>query len=150
MGKRGPKKTPTATLAQRGSWRAKERKAEPEAGPLAALPDPPGDMPDAAAVYWRNMAPTLHASGRLKVDDLPAFGRYCRAMARFVELDGMLDVSDRAWIMNMRDLHTMLREYDARFGLTPSDRAEMALPDRTKDSEGEGKSRFFGGPRVVA
>jgi phage terminase small subunit len=148
MGARGPKRTPTATLAQRGSWLAKTRKGEPTPERLPECPAAPGDLMTSARNIWAAMAPSLWASGRLTADDVPAFARYCRTHARFTELDANLDITDRGAVMNLRDLHNMLKEYDARFGLTPSDRAEMAVasPGAAKGKRAIGS----GGLSVVA
>jgi phage terminase small subunit len=127
MGKRGPKPTPTATLAQRGSWRAKVRDGEPTPERLPECPAAPGDLMPSARSVWSSMAPSLYASGRLTADDVPAFARYCSTAALFRELAAGLDINDRGAVMNLRDMHNMLKEFDARFGLTPSDRAEMAV-----------------------
>ena len=56
MGRRGPPPTPTAKLARRGSWRAAERAAEPDA--LEALPPRP-QLGEIATAVWDTYEPIL-------------------------------------------------------------------------------------------
>lgn len=149
MGKRGPKKTPTATLERRGSWRAKERAGEPEAPVGSSVPKPPKSVSGEAREIWVQIAPTLWASGRLSLDALRTFERYCRTYAlwhRVMETaeSGMVD---REVALTLQKLDEQVRRLEAGFGLTPADRAELAIPEQKDDG---GKGRFFNKPRIVA
>src|SRR3990167_11235512 len=81
VGKRGPAPTPTATLKQRGSWRANERKNEPQ--PERRIPDCPDWLAPEAAEVWNQMAVLLDAMGVLTVADGNALARYCVLWVRW-------------------------------------------------------------------
>ena len=64
MGKRGPPKTPTKILQMQGSWRAKDRKGEPE--PEAAVaPKCPSWVPVVGREKWDEIVGPLEDAGRL-------------------------------------------------------------------------------------
>jgi phage terminase small subunit len=134
-----PKKTPTETLAKRGSWRAKERGNEPKPPAPNALPA--HTLSGRAAEVWEELGAKLLVSGLLTVADVPAFRRYCRITAAWER--AMEDVEtgqklDRQAILTLAKLEEMLRKLDANFGLSPADRTSIAVAPETND-----KSKFF-------
>lgn len=135
MGKRGPKPAPTAVLAQRGSWRAKERDGEPEAPVLQVAPACPKGLTGDAATIWKEAAPTMVGMGTLTAEDLRTFERYCRAYALWVKKAEQLDKADEITETDAKTLSQLdntLRRLEAVFGKTPADRAGLKLSPQEK------------------
>lgn len=142
MGKRGPKKTPTQRLANRGSWRALERKGEPQPKPADMMP-PPEHLSGEAAAIWIETLPKLKGCGVFSEIDGNAFERYCRTYAAWRrvldEFEGATEVDWRT-ICNMQKLDEMVRRLEASFGLNPADRAELNVAEPKED---DGKRNIF-------
>jgi P27 family predicted phage terminase small subunit len=117
---------------------------EPVGSPLAEPvpgehePLPPADLSDGARQVWDELAPDLRRCGLLTFWDVPVFVAFCAAVAqhrealRLVDQQGLMVASAR---LKDRDVPNPLigvanRAADlalkcsARFGLTPTDRAE--------------------------
>ena len=138
----GPKPTPTATLAARGSWRASERQGEPSPARVTQVRAPSDLSPDARKV-WKALAPGLIATGVLTVSDVPAFVRFCRLTAAWrAAMTTVETAPDRQNVLILGKLDEMLRKLEASLGLTPADRTGIRVDQPKTDS----KSRFFGGP----
>jgi phage terminase small subunit len=133
MGKRGPKPTPTAILEKRGSWRAKERTAEPETVPFRDVPECPQGLTGDAAAVWREDAPRMVGIGTLTAEDLRAFERYCRQFALWRKLMAQVEAAEIVEETDIRALEKVndtLRRLEAVFGKTPADRASLKLPEQ--------------------
>ncbi len=77
MGKRGPKKTPTAILKLRNSWRADGR---PDQEPLPAFkPKCPSFLNKHAKAFWRKNLPVLMDSGLMAELYVPKLVMLCAA-----------------------------------------------------------------------
>lgn len=139
---RGPKKTPTATLAARGSWRANTRPNEPMPEPVDSMA-PPSTVKGRAAKIWKSLAPRLAQSGLLTTADVHSLERYCRLLAAWesamkaVELD-----ATRQNVLALSTLDKLVRQLERGFGLTPADRAGLAVE---QPEPMDGKERFFRG-----
>lgn len=132
MGKRGPKKTPTAILAARGSRTVEKRKREPKAP--AILPSPPAWLGADGKKLWRALAPKLTDSGIATDLDTTSFGLLCtacdhfHAARRIVEKEGLMATSDKGSVyqnpaVGMRNqAFKQLSEMLCQFGLTPASR----------------------------
>lgn len=135
MGKRGPKPTPTATLAARGSWLAKTRDGEPAPDGLLEAPEPPASLKGEARRLWLASAPGMVGIGTLTADDLPAFERYCRAHALWMrkvdEVEAAEEITE-SMTKALVNLDNQLRRLEAAFGKNPADRAGIKVPERSK------------------
>ena len=165
MGRRGPAPTPTKELELRGSWRAKERKGyEPIPGD-APITKPP--MLSAKAEWvWELIVPRLEAMGVLtEVDDIHC-AMYCNAVQNYKDCQDFIDKAGA--VMPIKDkegaviglkqvpqsrmmvaLMTQITRLGGKMGLSPSDRASIAL-ERIEDDQPEDDSiPFFGGGAVM-
>ena len=75
MGRPGPAPTPTRLLQLRGSWRARQRAAEPK--PRRTRPRPPVSLPDEAKKVFITLARQLHSQHVAVAIDAQALARYC-------------------------------------------------------------------------
>lgn len=141
MGKRGPRKQPTALRILRGNP-SKERLDTGEPQPPADQIAPPDFCTGEAADKFRALAPQLHALGVLTNVDLDALGRYCvlhvewKKHLAICQRGGDVligrDESGRVKYTQVGPSATLVNKYGAQllrlaqeFGLTPSSRASM-------------------------
>jgi P27 family predicted phage terminase small subunit len=142
MGKRGPKPTPTAILAARGSWRATANPGEPR--PERGMPSTPSEVREDEDAHreWRRILPKLDAAGLLTKLDGEVLGNY--AIMRALRLRAYRALRDlraanpgkpveqtdtgQKIVRQVLDLTKALRATEAEFGLTPSARARIVLP----------------------
>src|SRR4051812_36960048 len=82
MAGRGPMPTPTATLKNRGSWRAKQRAGEPQFE--RGLPSCPTWLAAEGKAEWRRIAAQLDGAGLLTTADRAALAALCDAWADYV------------------------------------------------------------------
>jgi len=156
VGLRGPKPTPTAQLAARGSWRADARIAAGEPQAVAGCPECPDWLSGEAKIAWHHLIPLLHRSGILAQQDRNALARYCQVWARWKSCELFLsehgsvsdgadgsakEVPQSALALRLGDALTKMED---RFGLTPSARASIGNHLMTKEEPKNDKSRFFG------
>ena len=173
MGKRGPPKTPTATLKARGSWHANDRN-DPDLS--MALPNCPDWLKGAGREHWFALLPLMAAGGILRQTDGPALARYChlwkqwRECVDWLEKHGShaimsqqlrdenglpeLDENGEAKLIIMRvdefpqaklciKLAESLNRLENNFGLSPSARASLGVAGSASKKEETGKGRFF-------
>ena len=157
MGKRGPAKTPTKILNNRGSWRAKTRKGEPE--PTPGLPEPPSILCEKAKEKWDEIVPLLDEMGILYRIDGDAVARYCEAWAEWCEAQEW--IHEKGLYYPLKDDHgnikcfqqwpqvgianhsaEMMNKIGAQFGMTPSSRAGLSVDSGSRKNE-TGKGRHF-------
>jgi len=139
MGSRGPSKTPSNVKRFRGTYRG-DRSVN-EARPDQASPNPPSWLKDknARAIYKR-VAKVLAPAGLATVADQ-------QALARLAQLEALQDqvlsgdlsltvpgsqgqpVANPAY-RYVIDLHTQIEKLYQRFGMTPSARAGINIPDQ--------------------
>jgi P27 family predicted phage terminase small subunit len=88
MAKKGPRPTPTAELAARGSHRAKEprRRNEITIPPLLDVPVAPEWLTDAAQGHFERLAPMLHATGLLSLADVDVLSMLAERLAQYTDL----------------------------------------------------------------
>ena len=157
MGKRGPKPTPTKTLKLRGSWRANDRKGEPQ--PDAARPKCPHWLNREAKATWKQIVPQLADMGVLTKIDCNALARYCDAWARWRKMAEFIDATGEVYTLKddsgklthiqqlpqvgiYHKLGQMLTRLEAEFGLTPSARAGISVPAGQQGADDD-DSKFF-------
>ncbi|NEB00612.1 phage terminase small subunit P27 family [Streptomyces sp. SID13726] len=159
MGKRGPVGKPTALRVLHGDRkdRINTDEPQPDAGEVA----PPDWLGDRALEVWDGYAPELEAKRVLTPWDVEAFANWCDAVARrrdaaehvdeegaVVELNvfnknGELTGTRRAknpWLLALDAADVQVQRYGARFGLTPSDRAGLKIPN---EGNGQGAERLL-------
>ena len=155
MGKRGPKKTPTAILEQRGSWRAKTRGKEPETNP--GWPDIPEFQYPEEIHIWHRTCRRLEKSGVLSESDQSVIEGYCvalcgdRRMRRILaekgeiydhkNKDGTITPRVRPEAKRADVYEKRLRKLEQKLGLDPSARAELAPIRHSNPNENRGKKR---------
>lgn len=89
MGKRGPKRTPTATLRLRGSRLAKDRQDDLKVPP--GLPSMPRWLPEAGKLEWKRIARPLFERGVLTHLDRTVLALYCCAVSDFLECKAIIE-----------------------------------------------------------
>lgn len=136
MGKRGPKRTPTAVLVARGSWRGRERSAvEPEVQAATNI-DPPDNLDDEAKTIWRRVVKELQAigiMGEVDRESLYCYVEACREFDKAVQelkkgylyKDAVGNVQKSPWIAIKRDAAARIKQFAAEFGLTPASRSNV-------------------------
>lgn len=87
MGRRGPKRTPTIILRNRGSWLAGQRE---DVDFPAGTPEPPSWLSAEAKRAWDDLVPLLRHRGVLTRADGMALACLCTAWGRLVEAEALL------------------------------------------------------------
>lgn len=158
MGRRGPKPAPAAIKEQKAPVRSRHRKkvtAAPALAPSASGSAPTWMKGEALKIFQR-MAPMLRNMKLLTEADAPAFARYCKHYARWLELQKRLDKqgdiyeietasgvvrrADPAFVMADR-LDRMLLAIEDRFGLNPAERQRIMAARANTGTPGD----LFGG-----
>lgn len=145
MGRRGPKRTPTALNELRGNpgqRRTRHVEPKPHTTMLVACPSWLSGM---AKTEWKRRAPELTRLGLLTDLDVLQFAAYCQAAARWMRfekrLEGLMRTRDgelietpngfqqaHVLVKMARDAADQMRRFAALFGLSPADRASLSLP----------------------
>lgn len=130
---------------------------QPSAGEVAA----PDWLGDRALEVWDAYAPDLEAKRVLTSWDVEAFANWCDAVTRrrdaaeHVDAEGaVVDLpvfnkngeltghrrGKNPWLLALDAADAQARAYGARFGLTPSDRAGLKIPN---EGDGKGAERLL-------
>lgn len=134
--KPGPKKMPRGLAAIRG------KHVPPGLEPPVAASPPPKWLSQAAKAEWRRLQPELTRLGLLTVLDVAMFSAYCQAYARWrrheeqlAKVKNELVKAKRSDYVQAHPLVSMVKSalesmtrLAACFGLTPADRASLAMP----------------------
>lgn len=142
MGARGPAKTPTATLKQRGSWRGKTRKDEPATEP--GIPKCPRWVPKKARKHWKPIAEQLDEIGLMSPTYSLGLAQLVSALAHLIECEALVEehgyvagerVSHafRAWSVAWDRVDKAIKQ----FGMTPSAIAGLSASGKSKDASVE-------------
>jgi P27 family predicted phage terminase small subunit len=155
MGKRGPAKKPTKLKVLQGTARKKDLKRK-EPKPKQKAPRCPAWLPDEAKARWKQLAPQLEHMGLLTTVDGMTFSlllmHWALAVdaAKTLKKEGLTSEDERGlprkhpMAQILRDNSQMFKAYSAEFGLSPSSRANLDLPQ--KDDESDDARKFlFGG-----
>jgi P27 family predicted phage terminase small subunit len=121
---------------------------EREPAPIPGTPDPPEWLDAEAKAEWARVVLDLQAMGLLSRADRPAIAAYCTVWSRWVEAEAMvkkfgsivkspekgfpmkspyLSIADQAM--------EAMRKYLVEFGLTPSSRGRIKVPDSEAGDE---------------
>lgn len=137
MGKRGPAPKPTSLRILDGGHPERINRNEPKPGeaPIA----PTQELTEYAQEAWDRIAPDLTAKKVLTSWDCQAFTAYCVAAGTFREASEHLraygltgrgaaggEIKSPYWQI-MRDSIDAMVKLGGRFGLTPSDRAQLSI-----------------------
>ena len=136
MGKRGPKRTPTAILSKRGSRLVGSRRGEPTADP--STPAQPAWVKGHAIAYWRRAIKHLTAMGVLTVADGVALGMYCVYLDLWVKELGKGLAARSA--PDLKEYANQVFKRERSFGLSPADRAGLVVEPQRQD---KGKAKYF-------
>jgi P27 family predicted phage terminase small subunit len=159
MGKRGPRKQPTAVRLLKGD-RSKQGRRPQEPIPPAGELTPPEYIVGKAREKWEEVLPKLVAMRVMTPADLETLGRYCAVWEQWAKcLDQMrrgLDVlvirdkDGKVKYMQSAPAATMfvklgqsLLRMEQEFGLTPSARASMEVTNITQESDKAARFRAF-------
>ena len=134
MGKRGPARTPTVILDQRGSRLVKKRQGEPQFDERAVRPK---YLSKLEVEVWNRVAPKLAKQKVLTGADVATLGRYCQLFISYLKAQAFITANGisyegpsgrkewpeaRARIQLAQELLRIERE----FGLTPASRSNVA------------------------
>ena len=151
MAGKGPPKTPTLVLQQRGSHLAKRRLNEPK--PTAGAPNPPTWLKGEALREWKRLVGELDAIGLLTAVDRAAFAMLCQAWGDYVAARADVErmgatfttpkgyVAKNPMVTVRTDAFERWRKLAREFGLTPAARASLATP-KVDEDENRGRSQF--------
>lgn len=142
-------RTPTALKELRGTRRP-DREPAAIAEPDPEIPAPPVSLAAApwgerALAEWHYIAPRLASLGLLSALDGTMLAAYCHAVGRHeyaleqISLHGATQekggwVQVRPEVTIMRDALNDIKRFGALFGLSPSDRGGIAVPDKRSES----------------
>jgi P27 family predicted phage terminase small subunit len=155
MGKRGPAKTPTQVAVLHGYRKDRINATEPKPDPAAEI-RPPSWLDTTARTVWKATAPDLIRKGVLTAWDVEAFACWCDAVTRRrravrkVRAEGEIVESPvfgkngeqtgvrlgkNPWLLVLNEADAQVQRYGARFGLTPSDRADLSIGGADSDPD---------------
>ena len=142
MGRRGPKPEPEGVKEQKAPVRSRSRKtakAVPPNAPASSGAAPSWLKGEGLKIFLK-MAPALRGMKLLTETDVPAFSRYCKHYARWLDMQKRLDKdgefyeietasgkvrrADPAFTMADR-LDRMMLAFEDRFGLNPAERQRI-------------------------
>lgn len=147
MGRRGPAPLPTAIRILRGNP-SKRPLPKNEPQPDTGIPTRPDWLSPEAKREWSRLAPKLDKLGLLASEiDRGAFAAYCQTWATYVQ--AVKDLQERGTIQTaesgyesprasvgiMVKMLEKLSALGAKFGLSPSDRARISVPEPPKKDE---------------
>lgn len=135
---------PTALKLVKGT--RKDRINTDEPVPVGEIERP--EISDGAAEVWARLAPDLMAKRVLTAWDIDAFATYCEAVAHNREaarhladekavVRGSNGPAKNPWFQVFRDTTAVMVQTGSRFGLTPSDRANLKVGDGAKRDDKE-------------
>lgn len=165
MGRRGPKPKPAAIKEQLAPVRSRRKKTVAAQAPTVAPAslDAPAWLKAEGLKIYRRLGPMLRGMKLLTEADAPAFARYCKHYARWLDMQKRLDENgdiyeietasglvrraDPAFVMSDR-LDRMLLALEDRFGLNPAERqrifaarAATGSPDLFNSQSGKEQER---------
>lgn len=146
MGARGPAPKPTTLKLLAGNpGHEKLNRNEPKPRPVA--PKCPSWLDAEARREWRRVAPELERLGLLTVVDMAALAGYCASYSLWRKCRQEIDekgftyetesgyVGQRPEVAIGNRALADVRAFCQQFGLTPSARARMTLPEAPDDGE---------------
>lgn len=150
MGSRGPAPLPTNIKIMRGNpGHQKLNRNEPKPRPVA--PSCPAWLGIEAKREWRRISKELDALGLLTIVDRVAMAGYCQAYSRWRQAEEAISehgltmtvITESGSVERPRPEVAIAQKYlgivkvfCAEFGLTPSSRGRMTLPEKEDDDDG--------------
>lgn len=156
MGKRGPAKKPTNLALLHGDRVDRVNTSEPK--PSALEVTPPEWLDDTSRGVWERIAPDLQEKGVLTAWDTEAFACWCdavvrrRTAAKRLREQGEVTqqpvfnkngdvtgerLAKNPWTLVLNEADAQVQRYGARFGLTPSDRADLHIGEAGNDPDAD-------------
>lgn len=142
----GRKPTPTALKVLHGNpGRRPLNAAEPRAE-VARL-HCPEELDEIARAEWQRVMPLLAAAGVLTRLDRAALISYCVIYSRAMQADAMLAKAGMVittangtevqspWVSISNRAHELLNRYEVEFGMTPSSRSRVKVPQKAGEDE---------------
>lgn len=114
-------------------------KSEPKPKPIA--PKCPTWLDKEAKKEWKRVAPELERLGLLTIVDGTALAAYCQAYSRWkqaeeiLQAEGLIFATESGYLMPRPEVKIaeksmqLIKSFCAEFGLTPSSRGRMSLPE---------------------
>jgi P27 family predicted phage terminase small subunit len=155
----GRPKRPTIQAEREGAEERHINRNEPEY-PKAQMLQPPKHISGEAMAVWEHYAPMLEKAGVLTTADVDTLASFCEAVAtvreasekmqdegKVIEIyhpttDQIVKAQKNPWWMIWKDAVAEVMRIGARFGLTPSDRARIVLPEDNPTGDND-PSRFL-------
>lgn len=146
MGRRGPMPKPTQLRVLEGNPSHRPL-PKGEVKPPAVMPPVPEWLDADGRKEWRRVAPQLHKLGLLTEIDGHALGRYCLAMASLLKAQAVLEAKgftvstpsgykqQRPEVAIVRNMLLITRAYAIEFGMTPSARTRIHMPEEGADDD---------------
>lgn len=138
---RGRKPKPTVLKVLEGNP-GKRRINDREPSAPAGMPDCPGYLDDTARDEWQRTGEVLRDMGLLSLADRTALAAYCTAYSRWVQAEAavkkfgtIVKSPDKGFPMKSPYLTIAdqamesMRKFMVEFGLTPSSRSRIKVPD---------------------
>jgi phage terminase small subunit len=135
MAGKGPAKTPTAVLENRGSRLVRDRQAEPVYNGISNLRQPIG-LGYHGKKIWNRLLPMLANQGVLTDADIAGFERYCFLWQVWKDLAKAKDLD----INKLMKIESGFSKLEQQFGLTPASRPNIKA---TKIVKEENKTKRF-------
>lgn len=143
---RGRPRTPNNVRQLRGDTRPSRARPHLTA-PVAGAVEPPEYLDDEQRAVWRSLSPSLIARGVLTPWDVDLFAAFCAAVVHHrravklvndsnVLLKGPDGAVKNPALQIVRDQAQLIATIGSRFGLTPADRARIALPAEEVRNDG--------------
>lgn len=144
MGKRGPAPKPTKLRVLHGDPKHTINTNEPQ--PTEGRVVMPATLSPAAKRVWKRLSPGLIKRGLLTEWDRDGFAVYCEAViahrlaSAVVAKEGILVVGPAGRVKNpalqvARDSAQTIRVFAQEFGLTPSARSSISIPQQDSTEE---------------
>lgn len=134
---KGRKKTPTAILKKRGSWRAKVRKHEPVYKAASDI-TPPKELTRVGLQLWRKVFPMIIGQGVLTQVDIAAFTRYCVYWQKWKTLINKRNTK----LTDLCRLEAVILKLEVQFGLTPASRPNVKA-EKVNENNSKEKHIYF-------
>lgn len=146
MGRRGPAPKPTVLrLIEGNPGKRPINRNEPK--PPPERPTCPRWLSPEAKREWRRVAPELEKLGLLTRVDRAALAAYCQAYARWrqaeevLQREGLTFATESGYLMPRPEVKVaekamqIIRAFCIEFGLTPSARARMTVPEAKREED---------------
>lgn len=147
MGNRGPAPTPTALKIVKGEKPARINRTEPKPDPTEGPPEPLEWLSEGAKEVWLALSGEMHRKSVLTFWDVHGFAVFCEAVVhhreacRAVDGSALLVRGDKGRLVKnpalqiVRDEAQIIRAFGQEFGLTPSARSGIEMPEGDRFEE---------------